>query len=288
MRILLLMICSFVTILHVGSLNAHEGHKSITAKGVEIDAQGRLLLQPQAREAIGLETVEVDLGDIRNTMILPGELILDFRAKSFSGSLVEGLVEKIYVRPGKFVEAGDVLAIIRSIELENLQRELLNETIRLALIKKDLERAQLLGEKIVAGKDLQMLESEQEMTRVSINSLAQKLKDLGIDEKALQGVQDSSLIVDNFPLLAPQSGFITELDITVGRQIEPNEHLVEIHDTRRLAVDIKIPEDRVGLIRVGQPIQVKFRESSMTRLSAINVVLPVLYEKMECFMPLRS
>jgi len=279
MRILLYVICSIMMVLVVGSSNAHEGHKAITTKGVEIDAQGRLILQLQTREAIGLKTAEVGLGDIRNTLILPGELILDFRAKSFSGSLVEGLVEKINVRPGQFVEEGEVLAIIRSIELENLQREFLSETIRLGLIRQELKRARLLGQKIVAGKDSQMLESEQEMIKVSINSLAQKLKDLGIDDRALKSVQDSSLIVDDFPLLAPQSGYITELDITVGRQVESNEHLVEIHDTRRLAVDIKITEDRIGLIRKGQPIRVKFRNSSKTRLSAIDVVLPVLYRE---------
>ncbi len=276
MRILLYVICFMAAVLVAGYSDAHEGHKAITTKGVEIDAQGRLILQPQAREAIGLKTVEVTFGDIRNALILPGELILDFRARSFSGSLVEGLVDKINVRPGQFVKEGEVLAIIRSIELESLQRELLNKTIRLGLIRQELKRAQFLGERIVSGKDSQMLESEREITKVSINSLSQKLRALGINEKALTSVQDSSLIVDNFPLLAPQSGYITELDITVGRQVETDEHLVEIHDTRHLAVDIKITEDRIGLIRKGQPIRLKFSKSSEALVSTIDIVLPVL------------
>ena len=115
MRALLMTIILLVMVGLAPALRAHEGHKAVTTKGVEFDDEGRLHLEPLARRAVGLETEEVSFGDVRETLVVTGELGLAFTAGSFASSLVEGVVTKIFVRPGQFVDAGETLAMIQSV-----------------------------------------------------------------------------------------------------------------------------------------------------------------------------
>ena len=120
---------------------AHEGHKAITAKGVEIDEEGLLHLNPMARRALGIAVAKVDFGTIEQSLELNGRLVLPWHRKAFASARVEGVVLEVRVERGDRVKQGDTLAIVESLPVQALRVELDQVRIGLDLIEENLKRA---------------------------------------------------------------------------------------------------------------------------------------------------
>ena len=85
-------------------LCAHEGHQPLPTQGVQLDMErGYITLSTQARNAIGLETVEVAVGEVSSTLFSYAEAIAPWDAKAFGSAQISGRIAKLLVRPGDTV-----------------------------------------------------------------------------------------------------------------------------------------------------------------------------------------
>ncbi len=243
MRYRRLVIGAVLTATLAAPLGAHEGHKAITAKGVRIDKDGLLHLNPTARRAIGLALGKVDFGTIEEIVPLNARIMLPWDRKAFASARVEGVVKELLVKPGQKVKAGERLAVIESLPLESLRLELRQAEIGLELADKNLKRARELGETVVAGREILALEAERENRRNAAATVRKKLEAIGIDASRL------------LPILAPMDGIVSHLDVVIGRHIEPTEHLFKIHDLRRVWAECEVPENLVERVAVGQQVR---------------------------------
>src|SRR5438270_13544921 len=99
---------------------AHEGHKPLPARGVDVGevAQGRLTVSREAREALGVQTAEVVDRALPATVLAHAALVTPWQRHAFASSRLPGRIVKLHVAPGEVVEAGQVLAEVQSCELE--------------------------------------------------------------------------------------------------------------------------------------------------------------------------
>ncbi len=80
-------------------LNAHEGHQPLPTKGVQVDTErGYITLSGQARNAIGLETTEVAIGDVSSQQTAYAEAVAPWNAKAFGSAQISGRITKLFVR----------------------------------------------------------------------------------------------------------------------------------------------------------------------------------------------
>ncbi len=92
---------------------AHAGHKGIATKGVMFGPKtGNLLIEPAARNAVGLATAKVDFATIEETLRVPARVDLSWNRKAYASARIAGLIESVRAKPGDYVKAGDVLAEI--------------------------------------------------------------------------------------------------------------------------------------------------------------------------------
>src|SRR5207249_7796019 len=87
--------------------------------------KGLIVLGPEAREALAVQTVEVAMHTFQERVTAPATLVAPWQAHAFAMSRLGGRVAAIHVRPGQAVQKGQLLAEVQSLELENLVLEML-------------------------------------------------------------------------------------------------------------------------------------------------------------------
>src|SRR5262249_5435654 len=106
---------------------AHEGHQPLPTRGASVDAaKGVIVLSDSARAALDVQTAEAKLQTLEERIIAPATVVAPWQLYAYTTSRIEGKIVAIHARPGQAVPQGAVLAEVESLELEDLQLELLN------------------------------------------------------------------------------------------------------------------------------------------------------------------
>lgn len=238
-------------------LFAHEGHQAITTKGVALGpVSGNLFLEPPARRAVGLSTAKVDFGSIEETLDVPGRVVLPPGRHGFASARVAGVVRTIRVKPGDWVNEGEVLAEISSLEVSGLELELEQRRLERGMIEENLKRARALGERIVAGRETMELEAELEDKTNEIRVLERKLQAIGLVAEKSDGGTGNGPALRNIPIVSPLAGAIVDIDVALGATVEPLEHLFEIQALDKVWVEGEVPAVRAADVRAGMTARV--------------------------------
>ena len=125
---------------------AHEGHEALPTR-VAMTVKGKdgriigVVLSREARESLGvisLITARVEEKRIAQRVLAYSVLVTPWQKHAFATSRLAGRIEELRFRAGEVVEAGQALADIKSVELENLQLELLTARKEVRLLAKML------------------------------------------------------------------------------------------------------------------------------------------------------
>ncbi len=163
---------------------------------------------------------------------------------------VAGLVEELNVREGEAVERGQVLARLRSRQIElqiDEARALLGEIeARTAKAKADVQRAQRLrGEQILSEEEFQRRETELAALRQS--ALRQ--------QAAIKVLQDR---LARMTIRAPFSGQIVAEETEVGEWLGQGDTVAELIDISSVRVVVPVPEQALAQIRGAASAEVTF------------------------------
>ncbi|UOQ73146.1 efflux RND transporter periplasmic adaptor subunit [Hymenobacter cellulosilyticus] len=154
-----------------------------------------------------LKTDTVRAEPVRNELTLSGQIATDGDKTAKVFPLVGGVVEDLRVELGDYVQKGQVLAIIRSGEIADLQNQGSAAGTDLDIARKNLE---VLEDQYQAG-----LASERDVT-LARKELQKAQGNVGKSRKQL-GVYGVSAD-GKYTIKAPISGFITEKNVTENMQ----------------------------------------------------------------------
>lgn len=254
---------------------AHEGHQPLPTKGVQVDIeQGHITLSAQARAAIGLEAVEVIVGDVDSYLVTYAETVAPWQAKAFGSAQIPGRITKLHSRPGDLVSKGQVVAELSSRELETLRLSYHQAKNDVALNRKLLDAT---GPAAREGAVPQQRLDEIE------NALAQSLNDLeiakirasilGLDAKKFDNASTSDIA---HLIRSPVSGKIIHSDLTEGKFVEAFEHLFEIVNLDEVWVRIQVLEKDIQHVAAAQKVQLTLLDQTKpieTTIDRIEVAL---------------
>jgi len=159
-----------------------------------------------------------------------------------------GIVKSINIIEGQFVKKGQVIATIESPEFTKLQEAYLTSKSNLEFLKLEFERQKTLSEEEVNSKKVfQKTKSDYEIERARFNSLQRQLSVLNIS--------GNGATTATVPVLAPISGFITEIYIKIGSNVEAGKPLLNIVDNSKLHVDLLVYEKDLHKVKTGQNVR---------------------------------
>jgi cobalt-zinc-cadmium efflux system membrane fusion protein len=162
-----------------------------------------------------------------------------------------GVVSELKVRLGDHVAKGQVLAVLRSPDLEQAYADADKARDAMALAQRALARAQGVNE---AGgnavKDLEQAQSDANQAKAELDRAQARLRILGASSEP--SAKGRAILVKS-----PASGVVTSLSTAVGSYLnDPTVALMVVASLDRIWVTANLPEDRISAIRPGQPVVV--------------------------------
>lgn len=236
---------------------AHEGHAPLPTKGAEVDVEkGLLTLSADARKSLGVETAEVSLQTIEQTVLAYATVSLDWQQHRFITTPVAGRIGRLYIKPGEAVVQGQKLADIESDELINLQLQLLDAVNRLELSSRTLSRIESLArDKVVAGRELTEAKAAHSEDEAAVGIARNKLMRLRLSNDEIESVVKTKQPLRSLPIKSPMSGVAIHTDLVLGKVVEPIEHLFEVMDLSTASVGVDVAELDLGKVKTGQPVR---------------------------------
>lgn len=238
---------------------AHAGHAPLPTKGAQVDLEkGQIVLSGNARDALDVQTAEVELRPMEEKVLAYATLVAPWQRHAFVTTRLPGRIEKLFVKPGDTVKAGKPLAEVQSLELENLQLELVNAQNDVVLSEKLLDsyedglRKGTVAEQKVVEARAKHKENENALVIAKSKWLSLGLPQDKLD-KLLQ--ERNPQLIRSLPILSPIPGVVIHADVAVGKVVETNEHLFEIVDLTTVWVKIGVLEKDLHRIAEGQPVE---------------------------------
>jgi cobalt-zinc-cadmium efflux system membrane fusion protein len=166
--------------------------------------------------------------------------------------LYPGYVRKINFLPGQEVRKGEVLFTIQNMAFIDMQEEYLETRDQLEQLEADYKRQkELADENIASQKSFKQAESAFRVMRARHTGIRDQLRLLNISPERIEPGSYTHTI----RVLAPISGFITEVSINRGLFINPQQVAMEITNTDHLHIELNVFEQDALKVKVGQEIR---------------------------------
>lgn len=214
----------------------------------EEDLQGSHRIDSSLVQTIGIKTAPVKREVFGNDIRAYGRIVPSTRVENKVTLRVEGWVEDLAASAlGDPVEKGQRLFNLNSPQLISAQTDYLT--------------ARKLGNKDIA------------------NSAAARLKQLGVDDKAMALIRKQTKALTAVPFYASASGVITMLNIRTGDYIKPGMPLLSIQDLKIIWVEADVPERDLLALKQGDRVVVSLAEVGKKRLGKITYIQPTVDPK---------
>jgi membrane fusion protein, heavy metal efflux system len=210
----------------------------------------KLTLSPAMIQNAGLEILTAGPGTVAVTVTLPGEVALNAEAVAHVTPRVAGTAREVKKQLGDTVKKGDLLAVLDSRELAELQRELLAAKERLTLAESSFKRQEALwNEKISAEKDHLAAKQALAEAQIEHRSAAQKLHAAAGAAASAKG--------GGYALIAPIDGTIIQKHIGIGEVMKDDTQAFVIADLSSVWVNVTVYARDLVRVRVGQTARVR-------------------------------
>jgi RND family efflux transporter MFP subunit len=235
----------------------HPGHAPLPTTGAVIDpATGVLRLSREAITVLDLKTEEVAERAVESRWFAYAVVQSPWTSHAFVSSQLAGRIVRLHVQPGESVERGQLLAELESPDLQQLRSELRNaknKSEQASATAKRLESAASSG----AIPSLQWIEASNQAAQ-SANFLEvykRQWLTYGLSRQSLATALDAETSGQMLlPLKAPIAGVVTHADLSIGKIVDPKEHLFEIIDSSTVWLRVQVLEKDLKRMQLGQPV----------------------------------
>lgn len=221
-------------------------------------------------------TAEVQRGDISVTVLAAGAI--EAKQLVSVGARVSGQIDKLAVRLGQDVKAGDVIAQIDAQEQEN---DLLKAKSSLAQIQAQLtaKSSSLRKAQSVLTRQTQLGASEL-VSKEALENAAADVEVIEADLSALRAqkssaevtVAQSQLALDRATVTAPITGTVVAIVVKEGQTVSAAQNaptIVKIADLRSMVIKAEISEADVVQVKPGQRASFTILGAADSRFDAV-------------------
>lgn len=237
---------------------AHEGHAPLPTKGAQVDVEkGRIVLAAAARSALDVRVATVEIRSFDEKILGYVTLMAPWQQHAYATSQLSGRILHMHARPGQRVKAGEILAEVQSPQLEVLRLETVAAQTNVELSKKTVD-ALKLNPASVSGQVLAEAETKLQQDVNAVEVARTKWLSLGLDLDGLEAIRREKKLARpiTLPVRSPLDGLVIHADLTVGRVIEPSEHLFEVVNLKKVWARIDVLEKDLRKVAVGQNVDV--------------------------------
>jgi len=221
-------------------------------------------------------TYTVRVGEIVKELIFSGRVAPVLEEELFFRA--NGRVRAIYAKRGDSVEAGSVIA---DLEIDDLEREVESSRLNLARAQSQLEKAErtlefdrraaklnldmanlrllnMITTESAGSLNLELQRKQVELAEITVNRLEESVDPLLINDVARAQLSVEKLLkaVEDAQLIAPFSGELLSVSLTVGRAAEAFKPVAVIADNSELEIKADLVSDQLNELQEGLVVNV--------------------------------
>lgn len=230
------------------------GEKEKLAEEIVLEEDNNSLkLTDEQLKTFDLSTVVLQERTITKSLKLNGELNVPPQNLVSISSVLGGYVKSTKLLPGMFVRKGEVLAVIEDNQFIQLQQDYLTTKTQLINAEAEYHRQKDLNlNKASSDKVYLQAEADYKTLLISKSSLEQKLKLITIDPNKVSVAN----IRESISIYAPFNGYVSDIFVNIGKYISPNDVLLELINLSDLYLKLKVFEQDLDAIEIGQSVTV--------------------------------
>lgn len=223
----------------------HESHKDEVKHDEEHEKHSKLVkLSQESLKLINIQTETISLQAMTGFITIPATIVHNQDNEAQVGSLVQGRVQKVFVKIGDYVKAGQVLMTVEGLDIGTIKAGFLKAKANLDFTKSTYERQKkLFEEKIGSQKSLLESQAEYEKAAAEFKAEDKRIHSIGLsDEDMLNGKSHDEHTSGTLPIKSPISGIVVERNIVVGQLIETNTNAFKVVNTSSVWIDGQVFE----------------------------------------------
>ncbi|MCF7991202.1 MAG: efflux RND transporter periplasmic adaptor subunit [Thiohalocapsa sp.] len=204
------------------------------------------------QRAFGIETAAPAVAEGTLSRRYPARIAVPNRQLRIVAAPQPGVLEALLVAEGESVEAGRVLASLKSPELVNAQSAYLEAMTRLDLAESEHARDRKLhAEGVIAERRL--LESSARRTELAtlLEQRRQVLRLAGMSAADVDTLAQTRQLTSSLAVRSPIAGVILEQMVSTGESVAAAAPLYRVAQLDPLWVEVHVPVDRLGGIAEG-------------------------------------
>lgn len=240
-------------------------------------------VQFESQAAFDKSGIDIDVATERpmiESLRINGELGFDQSQVAHLSSRVPGSVFRVYRRLGDSVHAGDVLALVDSLDVGKAKTTLSKSLIHWEHTLRTLANARKNVD-VIPRQQLREIEHDSEEAELEVVTAQQALINLGFEVPGGLNKQDAqqltrtlqclglpndlceklsakgSMTMNLIPLVAPQDGVIVEMDVVAGEVVRPERSLLTLANLNPMWLTLHVKQEDSEQLSLDQ--NVKFR-----------------------------
>lgn len=251
---LLLPGAALAVALFVGGCGEKAVHAQDSAPQTETTNAKLVKFDPKSLERLGIKVEAAGSSTGALDLEVPGSLEYNLDHYAEVGTLVDGRLTNITVRPGDQVKRGQLLATLVVPSIANAQAEYLSADAAAKSAKANYDREQSLLEKgLTTAREAEVAKADQSKTDADLSAAKAKLEALGVGRPtAGQNISGAGML----SLTAPIEGVVVRRDAILGRFLQAKETAFVIADPKDLRASLNVYEADLPYFRIGQEAEI--------------------------------
>ncbi len=218
----------------------------------------------------GIALGKIEMRTLSATISVNGVLDVPPQNMVSVSALMGGFIKSTDLLQGMKVKKGDVIATIQNPDFIQIQSSYLENKSKQKFLEAEYKRQEELAkENVAAAKIFQQVASEYNSLEATIGALEERLKMLNINPATLTKDNIRSVV----SIYSPISGYVTVVNVNIGKYVNPQDIICELVDTDHLHAELTVFEKDITKLKKGQKVRfVLVNESDKERLASIYLI----------------
>lgn len=228
-------------------------------------------LTPAQYKVAGIELGRIERKNLSNVIKVNGILEAPPQSLASINAVIGGFVKKTSLLPGNRIEKGEVVVVMEHPDYIQLQLDYLDSYSKLTYLEQEFLRQKGLQEKNVSSaKTFQRTTADYKSIKARVRALEEKLALIGIDAKELG---ESEKISRTINIYSPISGYVSRVNVNIGKYMGPADVMFEIVNTEHLHAELMVFDKDISKIKEGQRIRFTLpNEDNKERLATVHLI----------------
>jgi len=266
------LIFSMVVMVSCGGSKKQEAQaESTKTKNDSLEEKNEKTVEFSAEQykIVGIETGMLEKRSLSGTLKVNGYLEVPPQNLISITAQMGGIIQSTPLLQGSTVKKGQVIAVMQNQDYVQLQQDYLDTRSQLDFSSAEYERQQELArENVNAKKTLQQAKAQFYSLQAKLSGIKQKLLILKLNPEKLT----ADNISGNINVYSPVDGYVTKVNVNVGKYVNSNDVMFEIVNGSNLHVELNIFEKDIPKIKVGQKVRFKLANESVERIATISLI----------------